>query len=661
MKTIAWFKTVSILQLALHALVLFSTVSIGFAQDKTNDPPQEPQSNTLHFSTVANTKQKSLQPFYDALKTAAVGRQRFSIIEQLAKHHIDKGNSDSIIHYGNLYVRELKNWIRPTADKKSYYTKAYYILGIGSKLNGLFDNAIKWHIKGITVAETAINTEYQYKHKIGLANIYNLKGNYPKAIDILKKAIIDYEQEWPEHTPEALVYLGDSHFRTNEPLKAKSLFKKALKGNEEFSNLKRQLFIKLKLGMVAEQENRFNDAYTLYEQTKETGLKNGYNTVYFKGTILLGKLLFRQKEYDSAMIALSIAYVNAIDRENLEYQREILNLHRKIFAEQEDYENAYAVMTQLLNVNSAKNRQQQQKIIKELEIQYETLEKEKEISSLEENQLIKEEELKRQKTIKNAFLIGFLIILIPIIALLYTYYQKIQTQSLLTKKQEEITQQKVTTLKQEQELDLIKATLEGQDVERKRIAQELHDSIGGNLAGIKLQLASLEDDSKKLKPIAQQLDETYQLVRDISHTLIPEKFKTNKFTQLIREYVNSITKTGELKIGFHPYPEKLVNDIDEKIQIELFKVIQESMTNTIKHAHANRVDIHLSIINNELSLLFEDDGKGFDVSKISNGLGFENIKSRTDELRGTFHIDSLPNRGTIINIEIPLNTNTNEI
>ncbi len=642
------------LQLKLHALVLFSTVSIAAAQDQTNDPSQESQSNTINFSTIANTKQKSLQPYYEALKTATYGRQRFSIFEQLAEHHINMGASDSVIHYGNLYVTELKRWDKAKEHKRIYFTKAYFILGLGSKLNGLFDNAIKWHIKGITEAEVAKNTEYQYKHEIGLSNIYNLKGNYPKAIDILEKAIIDYEQEWPEHTPEALVYLGDSHFRTNKPSKAKSLFKKALKGSEEFSNLKRQLFIKLKLGMIAEQENRFDDAYTLYEQAKEAAISNGYNTIYFEGTILLGKLLFRQKEYDSAMMALSIAYVNAIDRENLEYQREILNLHRKIFAEREDYENAYAVMTQLLYVNSAINRQQQQKIIKELEIQYETLEKEKEISSLEENQLIKEGEIKRQKTIKNAFLIGFLIILIPIIALLFVYYQKIQAQSQLTKKQEEINQQKVTTLKQEQELNLIKAALEGQDEERKRIAQELHDSIGGNLAGIKLQLASIGAGSEKLKTITRQLDETYQLVRDISHTLIPEKFKQHAFTELIQEYINSISNAGELTIGFHPHPKESVNAIDEKIQIELFKIIQELMTNTLKHAAADQVDIHLGLIDNELSLLFEDDGKGFVTSNLTNGIGFDNIKSRVDALKGNFHIDSSKNRGTVIAVEVPI-------
>jgi len=267
---------------------------------------------------------------------------------------------------------------------------------------------------------------------------------------------------------------------------------------------------------------------------------------------------------------------------------------------------------------------------------------------------LKAAELERQKTIKNAFLIGFLIILIPILGLLYVYYQKIQAQSELSKKQEEINEQKVTALKQEQELNLIKAAIEGQDEERKRIAQELHDSIGGNLAGIKLQMASLDGDSKKFNAISGQLDETYQLVRDISHTLIPKKFKQNDFTELISDYAKSISGAGELAVDFHPHPIQKINAIDEKIQMELFKIIQELMTNTLKHAGARKVDIHLSLIDKELSLLFEDNGSGFNISEISDGIGFENIKNRVGELVGRFHIDSASDRGTIISIEIPL-------
>ena len=108
-----------------------------------------------------------------------------------------------------------------------------------------------------------------------------------------------------------------------------------------------------------------------------------------------------------------------------------------------------------------------------------------------------------------------------------------------------------------------------------------------------------------------------------------------------------------MEVGFHPHPEKEINGLNEKVQMELFKIIQELMTNTIKHAEASKVDIHLSLIEDELSLLFEDDGKGFSSSEVSDGIGFSNLKNRVTELSGALNIDSAKNRGTVISIIVP--------
>ncbi|NHF60868.1 histidine kinase [Flavobacteriaceae bacterium TP-CH-4] len=614
----------------------------------------------IWFSTIPVERQESLQPYYEALKNAEYGVPRFSILEQLAERHIETANTDSILFYSNQYIKELTNWDEPESARKNYYAKAYYYKAIGNKFNGLLDNAVEWHIRGITEAEASNNKEYQFRNKIGLGKVYELKQEFDKAIPILEEAYADFGSSFPRQANEALRYLGDAHYSSNDLEKAKTFYEQSKKGSTALGDTGKELSVNLKLGRIAERENRFDEAFALYNTARESGLKEGLFALYFEGCIRIGDLFFREKNYEAATTALSIAYVNAIDRENLNYQAEILDIQRRAFSAQGDYKNAYAVMTQLASVRSQIAQQQQRKISRELEVQYETLQKEKEILSLEEDQLKKTAELNRQKTIKNAFLIGFLVILIPVIALLYTYYQKLQAQSELAMKQEEINRQKVESLKQEQELDLIKAAIEGQDEERKRIAQELHDSIGGNLAGIKLQLASIDQDTEQLGLIGKHLDETYQLVRDISHTLIPKKFRNNVFTQLIREYVKSIANTGSMTIGFHPHPEDKVNGIDEKIQLELFKIIQELLTNTLKHAEAKKIDIHLSHLDTSISLLFEDNGKGFELSKKQDGIGFKNIKSRISEMKGQLHIDSAPKRGTVVAIEMPISKKLEE-
>ncbi len=637
----------------IFSILLLSCTILVSAQKTENDTLDEVSSKRITFSTIPNDRQKSLEPYYKALKNADYGVQRFSVIHQLAMYHMDQANTDSILHYGNLFQKELGLWDVPEDSKKIYYTKAYYILGVGNRYNGLLDNSIKWHINGITSGEKGNSSEGVYQNKIGLAKIYILKKESDKAISVLEEGLSAYEDELPTITINALICLGDANFNLKEFVEAKSNYEKALEGAKKFGDLAQELEVNLKLGRLAETEGDYNQAFNLYNEVKEKGLDSGITVFYFEGTIRLAHLFYKEKNYEAATAALSIAYVNAIERENLNYQKEVLETQRRTFAATGNYQNAYAVMTQLDGVTEQIRTQQQQRINKELEVQYETLQKEKAITTLQEDQIVKAAELNRQKTIKNAFLIGFLVILIPILALLYVYYQKIQTQSELVKKKEEINQQKVMALKQKQELNLIKASIEGQDEERKRIAQELHDSIGGNLAGIKLQLSSLTKGAQKYELISSQIDETYQLVRDISHTLVPKKFKQNVFTELIGEYLKSISNSTELEVYFHPHPEKEINTIKETVQMELFKIIQELMTNTIKHAKANKVDIHLSLIEDELSLLFEDNGKGFAASEVSDGIGFENIKNRVDELSGILNIDSAKNRGTVISIVVP--------
>ena len=630
------------------------------AQETGKGFPNE-ESPRITFSTIPNTREESLAPYYEALKNAEYGSQRFSVFEQLVEQHIKKGNTDSILHYGNLYIKELGNWEKPDSLKTSYYTKANYFLGIGSHFNGLLNNSIQWHIKGLQDAESANSDEYTYKNQIGLAHNYILKSESDKALDILVKATKDFGVEFTGQAIQAHILMGNAYLYKKEYLLAKNEFDEALRMSIDFKDLEKELTAKLELAKLAEAQEQYDLAFENYEAIRNEALSNGFTAIYFEGSLLLGRLYFKEEMYETANIALSMAYINAIDRENLLFQREALSIQSKSFSELEDYKNAYAIMTQLFRVNNQINTKQQSEIIKELEIQYETLEKEKAISSLEEDQLIKAAELERQKTIKNAFLIGFLVILIPIIALLYVYYQKIQTQSKLNKQQHIINKQKVAALKQEQELNLIKASIAGQDEERKRIAQELHDSIGGNLAGIKLQVSNMTHDFTKWKEINSQLDETYQLVRDISHTLIPKKFRQNAFSDLIREYIASISRSGKLNIGFHPHPEIEINALDEKIQIEIYKIVQELMTNTVKHAQASTIDIHLNLLNKELSLLFEDNGKGFDTAKIKEGIGFENIRSRINQLNGSLHIDSSKNRGTVISITVPLKNTSYEI
>jgi len=409
------------------------------------------------------------------------------------------------------------------------------------------------------------------------------------------------------------------------------------------------IIIHLNLGNVYTTPEEKESSYR-----KALEIAKKYNLTYHiqNATFNLGNVYKRNKEYDKAkryyLKALSLAQKHQYYTiERLVY----LSLY-ETYKEQKEYEKSIDYLNKHYKFTQYLDSLEQDKNYNELKIKYETSEKENEILSLREQQLINEHKIQKENTIKWSILIGFIILLIPIIFLLYTYYQRMHTQQKLNDKLVEVNQQRVAALLKDQELKLINASIDGKDQERKRIAQQLHDSVGGNLSSIKLQLDNIEGEKNSFKKVVHQIDDTYNLVREISHNLIPIKFSKNPFTSLIREYIQNVESSNDLTIVFNSFPENELNQIVEKLQVELFSIIQELLTNVLKHSKASEVTIQLDYFEDKITLFFEDNGVGFNAEKIHMGMGLGNIKSRLKKLNGKMLIDTKQYRGTLININI---------
>jgi len=399
-------------------------------------------------------------------------------------------------------------------------------------------------------------------------------------------------------------------------------------------------------------QKKYDDAISSFGLVMEKGLNAKFYDLYTEAVVNYGNCYIALGEIQGAEMIFSTAYANALNWDNLGLQRKIVDALRKLYARKGDYQNAYNLITQYNAISKQIQDQENTRLIRDMEFKYQTLEKENEILELQETQQTKQNEIERQKTIKQAVLYGFLALLIPIIGLLYVYYPKLQTQSQLNLQQKELNNQRRASLLNEQELKLARTSLNAQQEERLRIAQQLHDGIGGNLAGIKLQLSNMEGKSNAQHGIMNQINETYELVRDISHDLVPKKFNQNAFSTLIREHLEKIENNSSLSISFYSHPEETINKLPETLKVAFFQMIQELTTNTIKHANATNIELHLNYHDEQLQLLFEDDGKGFDTKKIATGIGLENLETRVKQLNGELMIDSSLGRGTVITINI---------
>ena len=528
----------------------------------------------------------------------------------------------------------------------------YDLLGRNYKTKGLYRESKKWFIKGIEEAQKYNEEQHYYRNTHGLALVYYNEGNLKKAVNFFKECL-EYKGD-EEIVYGSYINLGMIYSELEDYKESDIFLKKAYDISLAKNNTKAIAVILLNLGENAQRQKNIEKARELYERTIEIGDKEGFHLIKTEARISVGNILMDLQDYKEAKLIYSLTLAHALEFDLLSKQLVIYEKLKRIAVKTGNYKEAFLHSSRYFEIKESINEQQKDEKINELEVRYETIKKEKEIILLKKSQELQEFNLKREKGNKKIILISFLIFLIPIIGLLINYYLRLKAQGELNKKEKEINMQKVTSLYKEKELELIKANIEGRDKERERIAEELHDSIGGNLAAIKLQLGSSKiSNPEYIKKVNIQIDETYKLVRNISHSLISENNYKKAFCNAIETYLNNIGDSSDIETSFTIYPKKKIDLLSEYIKSEVFKIIQELITNTIKHANASFMDLNISLSDEKvLNILFEDNGVGFDYRNQREGLGFVNIKKRLSKIEGSLLVDSRIGRGTIINIEI---------
>jgi len=196
--------------------------------------------------------------------------------------------------------------------------------------------------------------------------------------------------------------------------------------------------------------------------------------------------------------------------------------------------------------------------------------------------------------------------------------------------------------------------IEGEERERTRIGQELHDGIGGRLAAINMNFGAVQkryetfDGREELEQIMKMLEDTSQEVRKTAHHLIPDVLSRYSFPEAVRLYVEQVNPE-RLKIQVH-IPEPLPEVLDKSVELILYRIIQELTQNIIKHAGASQAVIEIGHHEKELSIIVEDNGAGFDIHAPHKGIGLYTIHSRVKLLQGSMTIESAKGVGTSIAI-----------
>lgn len=289
------------------------------------------------------------------------------------------------------------------------------------------------------------------------------------------------------------------------------------------------------------------------------------------------------------------------------------------------------------------------KALHELSVKYEVAKKESDLKKVQrEKEFEAERSSLKQETIY--YLLGIIAIIAVLLILLYLYSRQKQKSTNLKVK---VANNEIESLIKNQEIQMYQSLIEGQDLERKRISQDLHDRIGGLLATINLQFEGAESDQeKRIENVRNLVNESIKEVRSISHNLSDGRIDQIGLVSAIQDLKQSLIDSGKIKVDL--FAESYNESLSIESEREMYKIILELIGNTLKHADASSIVIQLHSFNKIVQLMFEDNGKGFDVNAARNGLGMRTIEQRVSDLSGELRIDSKKGYGTTIIIEIPL-------
>jgi signal transduction histidine kinase len=256
----------------------------------------------------------------------------------------------------------------------------------------------------------------------------------------------------------------------------------------------------------------------------------------------------------------------------------------------------------------------------------------------------------KQKSTLNYLLIGAAAAVFIISLLAYRNYRHKQSIQL----------QRINELETEKYLSATEAVLKGEEQERTRLAKDLHDGLGGMLSGIKYSLNTMKgnlimtpENAQAFERSMDMLDSSIQEMRRVAHNMMPEALVKFGLDAALKDFCTSITNSGALKVQYQSLNIEGL-EIEQTTAITMYRIVQELINNTIKHASAQKAIVQLSRTDGRLNLEVEDDGNGFNIDILdrAKGIGWTNIQNRIEFLKGKLDIHSEIGKGTSVHIEL---------
>lgn len=643
----------------------------------------------LAYSVGSNSQNGTIDSLLSSLKTAKEDTNKVKLLTAICQQ------------YGNLEYNERLTYaekalqLASTLNYKKGVLGAELVLGAISNDKGKYDEALAHFNKALSVARQIQNNRLEMAPIYGefgntyycLSNYQLSLTNYIKGLKLyeelgLKKGIgkmqysistlylqlKDYDKAeayalkaleiFKELKDEVLLSLLETLLGTIEESQEKydlalKHYKAALRYSDSFKDKSYSLNNLIGIANVLSETGKYTEAEVYYRKSMETARNIEEAISELICLINLGSNSISQGKFDSAIKFLNEGLMLSRKMGALDETRRAYLFLSEAYEKKKDFKKSLEFKSLLIQVKDSLLNEENSQQINELTTKYETEKKEKaiallnaEVSEKEKDKILLAANVKQ----KNNIILGFVFGTLFIIMIVYLMFSR---QKL---KQENKFQAELNL----QQKNAANALVHAQENERDRIAKELHDSVGTFLSTLKLNLQAFEkkipeEHFAAFKNNNKLIDKTSQELRKITKDLSNEVLKENGLANAINELKENINASGATHIKF--LTTESTEKFDSIIELNLYRIAQELLNNSIKHSKATNITLQLIDHGDSLLLMLEDNGIGFNTesSRLEqlSGMGLKNIKERVVFLKGTLKIESIVQKGSTFIIEVP--------
>jgi len=553
-----------------------------------------------------------------------------------------KTEYDSVFHYSQLALEKI--------DIKSYpllRAKLLHVNALTHYYMGNYERSLEQNFESLKIREAESRPELEIKSLSNIAIVYERLKDYDNAILYNDKALSLCSDDdlysiatFNNNTANILIIQERHH----------AAIEKLISANNSAIALNNKLLIvdtHTGLANAYLSLDNYSEAFSNAEKALSSSRLIDNKVKQISSLNIAGNINIKSGDYNKAILYLKEALQISIDNQIKETRINVYTNLSKAYQGLNDYRTSSRMKDSIIMMNSKVYQEEKIKIKEELNIKYETIKKD---VLIKENQFY----IEKQKNQNNLLKISAAFLLL-IAATIFAYMtNRMKYNKKISSQKSELKTQRIEQLEQENKILAMSSMIEGQESERKRIAQDLHDGLGGLLATIKVKFGIIQKEIEELesmnvyKQTSNMIDDACAEVRKIAHNMMPDALSKLGIVSAIKDIADYTTDISiqvmDLGLG----------KLSETQEIMLYRVIQEFITNTRKHAEASQIIIQFSTDDQHTIIDLEDDGKGYNIKESQDkGLGLKSMESRINFINGHIEMDSKVGIGTTLHIQIP--------